>query len=111
MVQPRAHSMRLREAPNCAKTAVGTPPYSTERETEAEDKARTSSPTSDGKEGLRPASNPRLRRPKSGARAATRRALPARSWNWAGRRSLSLFTFMHWRRKWQPPPVFLPGES
>ena len=25
--------------------------------------------------------------------------------------SLSLFTFMHWRRKWQPPPVFLPGES
>ena len=18
---------------------------------------------------------------------------------------------MHWRRKWQPPPVFLPGES
>ena len=25
--------------------------------------------------------------------------------------SLSLFTFMHWRRNWQPPPVFLPGES
>ena len=24
--------------------------------------------------------------------------------------SLSLFTFMHWRRKWQPAPVFLPGE-
>ena len=23
----------------------------------------------------------------------------------------SLFTFMHWRRKWQPTPVFLPGES
>ena len=22
-----------------------------------------------------------------------------------------LFTFMHWRRKWQPTPVFLPGES
>ena len=21
------------------------------------------------------------------------------------------FTFMHWRRKWQPIPVFLPGES
>ena len=21
------------------------------------------------------------------------------------------FTFMHWRRKWQPTPVFLPGES
>ena len=25
--------------------------------------------------------------------------------------SLSLFTFMHWRRKWEPTPVFLPGES
>ena len=25
--------------------------------------------------------------------------------------SLALFTFMHWRRKWQPTPVFLPGES
>ena len=25
--------------------------------------------------------------------------------------SLSLYTFMHWRRKWQPTPVFLPGES
>ena len=25
--------------------------------------------------------------------------------------SLSLFTSMHWRRKWQPTPVFLPGES
>ena len=30
-------------------------------------------------------------------------------YNWAT--SLSLFTFMHWRRKWQPTPVFLPGES
>ena len=29
--------------------------------------------------------------------------------DWAS--SLSLFTFMHWRRKWQPTPVFLPGES
>ena len=29
--------------------------------------------------------------------------------NWAT--SLSLFTFMHWRRKWQHTPVFLPGES
>ena len=26
-------------------------------------------------------------------------------------KTLSLFTFMHWRRKWQPTPVFLPGES
>ena len=25
--------------------------------------------------------------------------------------SLSLFTFMHWRRKWQPHPVLLPAES
>ena len=25
--------------------------------------------------------------------------------------SLSLSTFMHWRRKWQPTPLFLPGES
>ena len=25
--------------------------------------------------------------------------------------SLSLFSFMHWWRKWQPTPVFLPGES
>ena len=25
--------------------------------------------------------------------------------------SFSLFTFMHWRRKWQPTPVCLPGES
>ena len=26
-------------------------------------------------------------------------------------KSRTLFTFMHWRRKWQPTPVFLPGES
>ena len=30
-------------------------------------------------------------------------------YNWVT--SLSLFTFMRWRRKWQPTPVFLPGES
>ena len=24
---------------------------------------------------------------------------------------LSLFTFLHWRRKWQPTPVFLPGAK
>ena len=29
--------------------------------------------------------------------------------NWVT--SLSLFTFMHWRRKWQPTQVLLPGES
>ena len=28
-----------------------------------------------------------------------------------GATSLSLFTFLHWRRKWQPTPVLLPGES
>ena len=27
------------------------------------------------------------------------------------RTQLSDFTFIHWRRKWQPTPVFLPGES
>ena len=30
----------------------------------------------------------------------------AKSWT-----QLSDFTFMHWRRKWQATPVFLPGES
>ena len=30
-------------------------------------------------------------------------------YDWAT--SLSLLIFMHWRRKWQPTPVFLPGES
>ena len=29
--------------------------------------------------------------------------------NWAT--SLSLFTFIHWRRKWQSTAVFLPGKS
>ena len=32
-------------------------------------------------------------------------------WIWGSLTSLSLFTFMHWRRKWQPTPVFLLGES
>ena len=27
------------------------------------------------------------------------------------RTQLSDLTCMHWRRKWQPTPVFLPGES
>ena len=31
-----------------------------------------------------------------------------RGHDWAT--SLSLFAFMLWRRKWQPTPVFLPGE-
>ena len=43
---------------------------------------------------------------------------PGRLWSMGSPRvrhdwvtSLSLFTFMHWRRKWQPTPVFSPGES
>ena len=27
------------------------------------------------------------------------------------RTRLNNFTFMHWKRKWQSTPVFLPGES
>ena len=34
----------------------------------------------------------------------------AKSWTQLSDFTL-LFTFMHWRRKWQPTPVFLPGES
>ena len=41
-----------------------------------------------------------------------------RAWKIHGRRteddwatSLSLFSSMHWKRKWQPTPIFLPGES
>ena len=30
----------------------------------------------------------------------------AKSWT-----RLNDFTFTHWRRKWQPTPAFLPGES
>ena len=33
------------------------------------------------------------------------------SMGWPRATSLSLFTFMHWRRKRQPTPVFLLGES
>ena len=36
-------------------------------------------------------------------------ASPRVGHDWAT--SLSLFTFIHWRRQWQPTPVFLPGES
>ena len=42
------------------------------------------------------------------------RLLQSRGWRRVGHNwvtSLSLFSFMHWRRKWQPTPVFLPGES
>ena len=35
--------------------------------------------------------------------------LPRVGHDWAT--SLSLFTFMHWRKKWQPTQVFLPGKS
>ena len=40
---------------------------------------------------------------------------PGRLQSMGSQRGLSdftfTFTFMHWRRKWQPTPVFLPGES
>ena len=36
--------------------------------------------------------------------------LQSMGWHRVGTQ-LSDFTFMHWRRKWQPTPVFLPGES
>ena len=40
--------------------------------------------------------------------AAVHRVAKTRTWRatW-----LSIVPFMHWRRKWQPTPVFLPGES
>ena len=44
-----------------------------------------------------------------GAWWATVHAVTRVGHDWAT--SLALFTFMHWRRKWQPTPVFLPGES
>ena len=31
--------------------------------------------------------------------------------SWTQLKRLSLHACMHWRRKWQPTPVFLPGES
>ena len=31
--------------------------------------------------------------------------------SWTLHFHFSLFTFMHWRKKWQPTPVLLPGES
>ena len=37
--------------------------------------------------------------------------LPANAGDVRDVTSLSLFTFMHWRRKWQPTPVVLPGDS
>ena len=39
-------------------------------------------------------------------RLQSMRLLTVWAHDWAT--SLSLFTFMHWRRKWQPTPVFLP---
>ena len=37
-------------------------------------------------------------------------AVPGVTNSWTRLRDFT-FTFMHWRRKWQPTPVFLPGES
>ena len=31
--------------------------------------------------------------------------------SWTRLKRLSMHACMHWRRKWQPTPVFLPGES
>ena len=31
--------------------------------------------------------------------------------SWTQLSDFTFFTFMHWRRKWQPTPVFLPRES
>ena len=31
--------------------------------------------------------------------------------SWTQLKQLSMHACMHWRRKWQPTPVFLPGES
>ena len=31
--------------------------------------------------------------------------------NWTWLKRLSMHACMHWRRKWQPTPEFLPGES
>ena len=39
------------------------------------------------------------------------RSLGSRRVGYEWATSLSLFTFMHWRRKWQSTLVFLPGES
>ena len=49
--------------------------------------------------------NPRLERP---GRLQSTGSLRVRH-NWAT--SISLFIFLNWRRKLQPTPVFLPGES
>ena len=40
---------------------------------------------------------------------AWEKEIATHSHDWAT--SLSRFTFMHWRRKWQPTPVFLSRES
>ena len=37
--------------------------------------------------------------------------LPRVRLDWATSLSLFSFSFRHWKRKWQPTPVFLPGES
>ena len=49
--------------------------------------------------------NPWIKEPGRPQSMGSRRV----GYDWAT--SLSLFTFMHWRRKWQPTLMFLPGES
>ena len=58
------------------------------------------------KKAMAPHSSTRLENPMDGGawKAAVHEVAKSRT-------RLSDFTFMHWRRKWQPTPVFLPGES
>ena len=59
---------------------------------------------------MAPHSSTRLENPMDGGAWWAAVHGVARSWTRL-RTSLYFFTFMHWRRKWQPTPVFLPGES
>ena len=67
--------------------------------------------TSDVEKAMAPYSSTlawKIPRTEEPVRLQSMRSLRVRH-DWAT--SLSLFTFMHWRRKWRPTPVFLPGES
>ena len=44
-------------------------------------------------------------------RGAWRAAVHRIAQSWTQLKQLSMHACMHWRRKWQPIPVFLPGES
>ena len=51
-----------------------------------------------------------LEKSHSGVQWATLHRV-TKSWTWLKRFSTYVHSFMHWKRKWQPTPVFLPGES